>query len=81
MSKERDLLEIIALYTSSMYYRPPVYGRGFLPGTYERTVFRNAGSPILYLNPSEGTTDQRGVLDLAQSMNREHLTARGEDVD
>jgi hypothetical protein len=29
---------------------PPVYDHGFLPGTYQPTVLRNAGSPVLYLD-------------------------------
>src|SRR5438132_209324 len=40
---------------------PPVFGRGFLPGTYQPTVLRNAGSPVLYLDPpaDRGAADQR----------------------
>jgi hypothetical protein len=73
---------------------PPVYGNGFLPGTYQPTVLRNAGSPVLYLDapgprasPSPplgegpGVRGQRAVLDFVQSLNREHRAARGEDVD
>jgi uncharacterized protein (DUF1501 family) len=68
---------------------PPVYGNGFLPGTYQPTVLRNAGSPILYLaapanNDASGPgtgEGQREVLDLVQWLNRKHQAARGEDVD
>jgi uncharacterized protein (DUF1501 family) len=62
---------------------PPVYGRGFLPGTYEPTVLRNAGSPVLYLDPPqhEERGDQREVLDMSQWLNRQHMAARGQDVD
>ena len=69
---------------------PPVYGRGFLPGTYQPTVLRNAGSPVLYLEPSAGDggtnpaergPDARRSLDMAQWLNREHLAARGGSAD
>jgi uncharacterized protein (DUF1501 family) len=62
---------------------PPVYGHGFLPGTYQPTMLRSAGSPMLYLNPSteRSASGQRDVLDMVQSLNRDHLAARGEDVD
>ena len=62
---------------------PPVYGRGFLSGTYEPTVLRNAGSPVLYLDPPqhEKRADQREVLDMSQWLNRQHMAARGQDVD
>src|SRR5262249_29623078 len=75
---------------------PPVYGNGFLPGTYQPTVLRNAGSPVLYLDPPVGQVanlpanrqvanlphaGQREVLDLVQWLNRQHQAARGEEVD
>ena len=62
---------------------PPVYGRGFLPGTYEPTVLRNAVSPVLYLQPphADDTRAQREILDMSQWLNQEHMAARGQDVD
>ncbi len=65
---------------------PPVYGRGFLPGTYQPTVLRDSGSPMLYLQrpPDRTASDQREVLDMSQWLNREHLARRGQgrqDVD
>ena len=62
---------------------PPVYGHGFLPGTYQPTVLRNTGSPMLYLTPPgrRSASDQREILDLVQSLNQDHVAARGEDVD
>src|SRR5439155_17480070 len=55
----------------------------FLPGTYQPTVLRNAGSPVLYLDAPEDRpgAGPREVLDLVQWLNREHLSARGEGVD
>ena len=64
---------------------PPVYDHGFLPGTYQPTVLRNAGSPVLYLGegegPAGGGSGRRAVIDMAQWLNREHRAARGEGVD
>jgi hypothetical protein len=72
---------------------PPVYDHGFLPGTYQPTVLRNAGSPVLYLDapphpfPSppggkgSGVRGQRDLLDLVQWLNQEHQAARGQGVD
>jgi uncharacterized protein (DUF1501 family) len=67
---------------------PPVYDHGFLPGTYQPTVLRNAGSPVLYLDaPTTGGARSperapgREVLDLVQWLNQEHRAARGPDVD
>jgi uncharacterized protein (DUF1501 family) len=82
---------VVMATTGDVKGGPPVFGRGFLPGTYQPTVLRNAGSPILYLNrarnrataESAGThpEGQRDVLDLVQWLNREHRSARGQDVD
>src|SRR5260221_13399316 len=61
---------------------PPVYGRGFLPGTFQPTVLRNSGSPVLYLEPPGDQTpaDQRGMLDLVQWLNQDHAARRGGDT-
>src|SRR5262245_58828540 len=48
---------------------------GFLPSSYQGTLFRPEGNPILNLNrPSDVTrTDQRRQLDLLAKLNDEHL--------
>ena len=48
---------------------------GFLPSTYQGTLFRPEGNPILNLNrPSDVTReDQRRQLDLLARLNAEHL--------
>jgi uncharacterized protein (DUF1501 family) len=83
---------VVMATTGDVKGGPPVYGHGFLPGTYQPTVLRNAGSPVLYLDastavgaesPDRATSGegQREVLDLVQWLNREHRAARGRDVD
>jgi uncharacterized protein (DUF1501 family) len=69
---------VVMANTGDVKGGPPVFGRGFLPGTYQPTVLRNAGSPVLYLDAQSG---QRDVLNLAQWLNKEHLATRGKDVD
>jgi hypothetical protein len=74
---------VVMATTGDVKGGPPVFGRGFLPGTYQPTVLRNAGSPVLYLDaPGErGTSGKREVLDMVQWLNHEHRAARGQDVD
>jgi uncharacterized protein (DUF1501 family) len=83
-SESEDLPAFVVMATTGdLKGGPPVYGNGFLPGTYQPTVLRNAGSPVLYLDPpgARGADDERGVLDLVQWLNREHAAARGDGVD
>src|SRR5262245_25603463 len=41
---------VVMATTGDVKGGPPVFGRGFLSGTYQPTVLRNAGSPVLYLD-------------------------------
>jgi hypothetical protein len=74
---------VVMTTTGSVKGGPPVYGRGFLPGTYEPTVLRNTGSPVLYLNQGQGVaaTNQREMLDFVQFLNEKHRSGRGAEVD
>lgn len=53
----------------------PNWSSGFMPATYQGTVFRASGTPILDLSPGEGVSaaEQRSSLDLLAKMNEEHL--------
>jgi uncharacterized protein (DUF1501 family) len=74
---------VVMATTGDVKGGPPVFGHGFLPGTYQPTVLRNAGSPVLYLDAADGrqAANQREVVDMVQWLNREHQEARGIDVD
>ena len=74
---------VVMATTGDVKGGPPVYSRGFLPGTYQPTILRNTGSPVLYLHDFEGRSleDQRQVLDMSQWLNGQHMASRGEDVD
>src|SRR5262249_40410196 len=71
---------VVMATTNNTKGGPPVYGHGFLPGTYQPTVLRNTGSPILYLDPTKSFADQRGILDMVQWLNQEHKAARSGDT-
>jgi uncharacterized protein (DUF1501 family) len=74
---------VVMATTDDVKGGPPVYGHGFLPGTFQPTVLRSAGSPVLYLTPPghRPPSREREVMDMVQWLNRRHRDARGEDVD
>jgi hypothetical protein len=55
-----------------------VWGNGYLPASYQGTVFRSTGSPILDLDLPEGVSrvQQRREFDLIQKLNESHLQER-----
>ena len=61
----------------------PNWSSGFMPATYQGTVFRASGSPILDLSPGEGVSRdaQRNSLDLLGKLNGEHALAHPGDSD
>jgi hypothetical protein len=72
---------VVMATTGDVKGGPPVFGHGYLPATYQPTVLRNSGSPVLYLDAAEGPGRQREVLDLAQAFNREHRAVRAVNAD
>jgi uncharacterized protein (DUF1501 family) len=74
---------VVMATTGDVKGGPPVFDHGFLPGTYQPTMLRNAGSPVLYLDAPQGrtTADQRDVLDMVQWLNQSHRAMRGAEVD
>lgn len=61
----------------------PAYGSGFLPATYQGTLARTGGDPILDLKPPSGMSaaEQRRTLDLIGKLNAHHLESRSEDTE
>src|SRR5260370_33612976 len=57
------------------------YGSGFLPSTYQGTLFRQRDTPILNLKPPSGTTDaqQRNALGLLQNLNQRFARTKQDD--
>ena len=62
---------------------PHNWGSGFLPSTYQGTLFRPQGTPILNLTRPSSVTpeDQRSQLDLMAKLNDEHRRGHDRDVE
>ncbi|MCC6508612.1 MAG: DUF1501 domain-containing protein [Pirellulaceae bacterium] len=56
----------------------PNWSSGFIPASFQGTLFRPVGNPILDLAPPSGVTrqQQRGQLDLLAELNRDHRATR-----
>jgi hypothetical protein len=54
----------------------PNWSSGFMPATYQGTLFRPAGDPVLDLHGGMDRKAQRQALDLLQKINAEHLAQR-----
>ncbi len=56
------------------------FSSGFLPSSYQGTLLRSTGDPILYLSNPPGVSKeaQRATLDTLRSMNEEHLAETGD---
>jgi hypothetical protein len=61
---------------------PRNWGTGYMPSTYQGTLFRPGKSPILHLRqPAEvGGRQQRNKLDLLKALNEKHRKGRPEDT-
>lgn len=59
------------------------WSSGYMPATYQGTIFRSKGAPIIDLNTPSGTTRamQRELLDALRDANTQHLAARAENTD
>ena len=59
----------------------PAWSNGYLPATYQGTLLRGGGSPILDLETPAGvpSEQQRATVDFVNRLNREHLLAGPDD--
>ena len=62
---------------------PHNWGAGFLPSTFQGTLFRSQGTPVLNLNRQPRITeqDQRAQLDLMGKLNDQHMRRHTDDVE
>ena len=62
---------------------PHNWGAGFLPSTFQGTLFRSQGTPVLNLNrqPKVTKQDQRAQLDLMAKLNDEHMRRHTRDAE
>jgi hypothetical protein len=54
----------------------PNWGSGFMPATFQGTLFRPVGEPVLDLRSPLDRKSQREQLDLLAKLNQEHLDGR-----
>ncbi|MEM7233455.1 MAG: DUF1501 domain-containing protein [Planctomycetota bacterium] len=75
-SENQDLPGFVVMcdHTGGPIGGAPNWGSGFLPGAFQGTPVRSRGTPILNLErPREiGLDRQRGILDFAGKLNRQH---------
>ncbi len=59
------------------------WSSGFMPASYQATILRSQGSPIIDLNLPPGMTRdvQRDLLDALRDANQRHLAARADNSD
>jgi hypothetical protein len=62
---------------------PKNWSAGFLPATFQGTVFRAGDTPVHYLKPPAGVSDrqQRSKLDLLAALNRHYAADKAEDTE
>lgn len=59
------------------------WSSGYMPATYQGTILRSKGAPIIDLNTPEGTSRamQRELLDTLRDANTDHLASRADNTD
>jgi hypothetical protein len=75
-SESRNLPGYVVLGNNQGVKGGPInWSAGFLPTSYQGTLFRSQGAPVLNLNRPERVTreDQRAQLDLMNELNGKHL--------
>lgn len=83
-SESRNLPGYIVLGNSEGVKGGPInWSAGFLPTSYQGTLFRSQGVPVLNLNRPDNVSreDQRAQLDLLKSLNEEHLRQHSQEPD
>jgi hypothetical protein len=83
-SENRNLPGFVVLgNTQGIKGGPLNWSAGFLPTTYQGTLFRSQGSPILNLRRPKDVAaeDQRALLDLLGTLNRQHLDSHAGEPD
>jgi len=82
-SENQDLPGFVVLPPNVGKGGPNNWGSGFLPGSFQATLLRTTGQPILNLDrPADvSPADQRAMLDLAARLNGEHLDRHPGEAD
>src|ERR1043165_5429380 len=83
-SESRNLPGYVVLGNSQGVKGGPInWSAGFLPSSYQGTLFRSQGAPVLNLTRPAGVTreDQRAQIDLMNELNQAHLTEHPGEAD
>ena len=83
-SENRNLPGYVVIGNSQGVKGGPInWSAGFLPTSYQGTLFRPQGAPILNLTRPEGVSreDQRAQLDFLKTVNNAHLAAHEGEPD
>jgi hypothetical protein len=80
-TENKNLPSFVVMSDGAMKSGAGAYGSGFLPATYQGTMFRAGKSPVLNLANPKGVTPeaQRETLDYINDLNRSHFSSREED--
>jgi hypothetical protein len=81
-SENKNLPSFVVMSDGAMKSGAGAYGSGFLPASYQGTMFRGGSkSPVLNLaNPAKVNNEaQRETLDFITDLNRGHFASREED--
>lgn len=81
-SENKNLPSFVVMSDGAMKSGAGAYGSGFLPASFQGTVFRGGKSPVLNLSTPQGVTPvaQRETLDYINDLNRSHFASREEDT-
>jgi hypothetical protein len=83
-SESRNLPGYVVLGNRDGVKGGPInWSAGFLPTSYQGTLFRSSGAPVLNLTRPEHVSreDQRAQLDLLQTLNEAHLREHPDEAD
>ncbi|MBM3784818.1 MAG: DUF1501 domain-containing protein [Acidobacteria bacterium] len=82
-SESDNLPAYVVMLDGGIKAGAPAYGSGFLPASFQGTVLRTEGPPILNVNRPEGVSEkmQRETFDLLRFYNERHHSERAEDTE
>ncbi len=80
-SGNQNLPSFVVMSDGAMKSGAGAYGAGFLPATYQGTMFRAGRNPVLNLSNPEGIggSAQKETLGFINDLNRAHYASREED--
>jgi hypothetical protein len=80
-SENKNLPSFVVMSDGAMKSGAGAYGAGFLPATYQGTMFRSGKSPVLNLASPAGVSEdaQKETLAYIDDLNRRHFATREED--